>query len=131
TTAVTRYDDIDLIVTSVSGPASAISGTSITINYTAQNLGHAASGPTITHLYLSTNPANVMPGGSDIYLTSPGIPSIAGGASYSGSASVTLPVSTPSGTYYIRALADPYNEDNVETNENNNTGISTTTTSTF
>jgi subtilase family serine protease len=96
----------DMRVTAVSSPTSAVPGQSITISETTKNQGGGTADPTTTHFYLSTNTSF---DASDILLGSRSIPVLAPGASSSGSAAVTIPVDTTSGTRYILAIADGEN----------------------
>ncbi len=107
----------DLIVSSVSAPLSAAAGSTINVTDTTKNSGADATGASTTKLYLSANTAY---NPWDTYLTSRPVPSLAAGASSTGITSVTIPLGTPAGTYYIIAAADA-NGDVPETNEANNT----------
>ncbi|MBI5408189.1 MAG: hypothetical protein HZA14_02350 [Nitrospirae bacterium] len=105
----------DLIVSSITAPASASQGATITITTTTKNNGAGAADESTTRLYLSTNTTY---DAGDTELGSRAVPALAAGASNAGSASVTLPTGT-TGAYYIIARADA---DAVvaETNETNN-----------
>jgi subtilase family serine protease len=66
--------------------------------------------------YLSTNTLLDSP---DVEIGSRSVAAIAAGASDSASTTLTLPVSTPTGTYFILAKADD-DEAVAETSETNN-----------
>lgn len=107
----------DLIVSSLSVPLSAAAGSTINVTDITKNSGADATGASTTKLYLSANTAY---NPWDTYLNSRPVPSLAAGASSTGITSVTIPLGTPAGTYYIIAAADA-NGDVPETNEANNT----------
>src|ERR1043166_5108731 len=76
----------DLTVTSVSGPATAVTGTLVQIIVTVQNLTNTASGTT-TKIYLSTNNiATAAPQWSSY-----AVPPLAVGTSYTKTNSLTVP----------------------------------------
>jgi subtilisin family serine protease len=107
----------DLDITALSAPASASAGQSIAITDTTKNQGGEAAGPFRTQFFLSTN---TVLDASDILLGSRDLPSLAAGASSSGSTSVMIPQGTAVRTWYIIAKAD--GEGIVtETSEANNT----------
>ena len=107
----------DLIVSSLSAPLSAAAGSTINVTDITKNSGADATGASTTKLYLSANTAY---NPWDTYLNSRPVPSLAAGASSMGITSVTIPLGTPAGTYYIIVAADA-NGDVPETNEANNT----------
>ena len=107
----------DLTITSVSAPSSGMAGASITITDTTSNSGTSALGASTTSFYLS---ANTLYDGSDVLLGSRTVEGLSGGASSSGSTSVTIPAGTATGTYYIMAVADAGGAVS-ETSESNNT----------
>jgi subtilase family serine protease len=116
TRVITIGFDVDLDITSMSSPTTGSPGSSITITDRTKNIGSGVVGPTLTHFYLSTD---TTVDASDILLGSRSVPSLAAGASSSGSTTVTIPQSTAVGTWYIVAKAD--GEDQVaETRETNN-----------
>jgi YVTN family beta-propeller protein len=106
----------DLIVSSITGPLSAVNGSTITIGDTTKNSGGGAAGASTTRLYLSTNTTY---DAGDILLRSRAVPALNAGTTNKLSASVTLPSVTP-GAYYIIAVSDAGSVV-VETNETNNT----------
>ena len=107
----------DLLVSSLSAPISAAAGSTINVTDITKNSGADATGTSTTKLYLSANTAY---NPWDTYLNSRPVPSLAAGATSTGITSITIPLGTPAGTYYIIAAADA-NGDVPETNEANNT----------
>jgi subtilase family serine protease len=107
----------DLDITALTAPASAAAGQSIVITDTTKNQGGGAADPSQTHFYLS---ADTTLDASDILLGSRSIPLLAGGASNAGSTTVTVPLGTATGSWYIIAKADGEGVVN-ETSEANNT----------
>ncbi|HEU5321354.1 MAG TPA: CARDB domain-containing protein, partial [Methylomirabilota bacterium] len=107
----------DLMVTSLTLPATAVAGAPLTVTDTALNAGAGAAGATTTRYYFSTNPVL---DGADVELGSRAVPALAAGAAHTGSATVTIPAGTAAGTYYVVARVDA---DGVvaETQEGNNT----------
>jgi len=111
---------IDLTVNSIFAPAATPAGTSITVNYSIQNIGSSASAQSALKFYLTTDPASPSPSDTLIYQTT--IDPIAGGSSFAGAADVMIYSSLGAGTYYIRAQADAANT-NLELNEYNNSRV--------
>ena len=112
----------DLVVTLLSDPpATAARGTGFQITDTVANQGGVASAASTTRYYLSLDKVK----GSDKLLTgSRAVPVIAAGSSYAGPAlSVTIPSTTPIGTYYLLACAED-TASIVELNETNNCRVS-------
>ncbi len=111
----------DLVVTGLSGPATAAAGSTITISDTTANQGLGVASASVTRFYLS---ADFSLDASDAVLGGRNVLSLAGTASSSSSTSVTIPASTADGTYYVIAKADgPGLVD--ESNETNNTRTAT------
>ena len=106
----------DLRVTTLTLPATAGPGASITVSDTTANQGVGPIGATTTMYYLSGNPSF---DSSDEQLGARSVPALAAGASHSGSATVTVPPNLSAGTYYVIARADGLNAE-AETQENNN-----------
>ena len=107
----------DLRILSFSAPSTVGAGQRVTVTDTTKNQGGGPADPSTTQFYLSSNSSI---GESDILLGSRTVPALAAGASSSGSTSVTIPLGTASGNWYIIAKAD--GEDAViETSETNNT----------
>jgi subtilase family serine protease len=115
TVSVTRAD---LVTSAVSSPpATAKRGTKIQMNDTAQNLGAVAAPTTRTRSYLSLD---TVKGPGDRLLTGGrAVAALAAGASRSGAVTLTVPSSTPLGTYFVLACADDTGKV-VETDEGNN-----------
>jgi subtilase family serine protease len=107
----------DLVMSGLTAPSVGGAGSSITINDTTKNQGGGTAIASITRFYLSSD---ALIDAADTMLGSRSVGSLAAGATSSGSTSVTIPASTPAGSYYILAKADA---DNVvaETGETNNT----------
>ena len=108
---------VDLIVSTLSAPSSASAGSTITITDTTKNSGYCTANASTTRFYLSTD-STLQPWDKPLTPSRP-VPSLAAGATSSGSTSVTIPPATPAGKYYIIAVADA-NGDVPETNEVNN-----------
>ncbi|MBI4837929.1 MAG: hypothetical protein HY806_02055 [Nitrospirae bacterium] len=116
---------VDLVETSVSNPpATAIIGSSFQVSDTVKNQGNIASGASTTRYYLSLDRRK---SASDTRLT-PGraVPALNAGATSRGRKNVTIPTTTPAGTYYLLACADDTNTVS-EGNEANNCKASSTT----
>jgi subtilase family serine protease len=100
----------DLAATAVT-PAPAVPvrapGTTFSVTDTVQNLGLAPSGASTTRYYLSLDP--VKNTGDTLLAGSRPVPSLAGGASQSGTVTVTIPAATPLHSYYLLACADDLN----------------------
>jgi subtilisin family serine protease/subtilase family serine protease len=109
----------DLVITAGTAPAAAGAGTTIVVSDTTTNQGTGGAGASATGYYLS---ANALLDGADVQIGSRAVPVLAAGASNSGSASLQIPASTPTGTYYVIAVADAANAV-AETLENNNTRL--------
>ncbi len=107
----------DLNISALSVPTTAGPGENITITDSTRNLGGASADPSTTQFYLSENSSVDE---SDTLLGSRSIPTLAPGASSSGSTTVTIPEDSVSGSAYIIALADGENVV-VEISESNNT----------
>ena len=106
----------DVTVSAVTGPSAAARGTSITVGDTTRNIGGDTMPESVTSFYLSTNTTF---DGTDELLGSRPVPSLAAGASETGSLSLTIPASRNPGTYYVIARADGPNA-TAEPQENNN-----------
>jgi subtilisin family serine protease/subtilase family serine protease len=109
----------DLTVSAVTGPSTAAAGSSITVGDTTANGGGDTMPESVTSFYLSTNSAI---DSTDVLLGSRPVPSLAAGASDTGSLSLVIPATTTARTYYIVAKADGPNA-TAESQENNNTRI--------
>lgn len=107
----------DLIMTAVSGPTSAVTGTSMVIANTVSNQGVAKTGSFTVGLYISSDAAVTT---ADLRVGTRSVSSLLPGASSSASTAVTLPSSLAAGTYYVGAIADYTNTVTAESNESNN-----------
>ncbi len=105
-------------------PATKARHTSFKVTDTVQNLGPVASGASTTRYYLSLD--GTKSAGDTLLTGNRGIPSLAAGASHSGTITVTIPAATPPNTYFLLACADNANTV-VETDETNNCKASSTT----
>jgi subtilase family serine protease len=112
----------DLVQISVSNPpATGVPGSSFTVTDSVRNDGQIGTGTTSTRYYLSLDSAK---NAGDILLT--GTRSVSGllpGSTNTGSKSVTIPSSAPSGTYFLLACADDSGSA-VESREDNNCAVS-------
>jgi subtilase family serine protease/subtilisin family serine protease len=109
----------DLDIISMSSPANAAPGESISIADTTKNMGAGVAEPSVTQFYLSTD-STIEP--SDTLLGNRSVPSLEGGAYSAGSTTVAIPGNTAGGNWYIIAKADG-EEVIPETLENNNTYV--------
>ena len=108
----------DLVVSAVTAPASAASGSNITVTDTTANNG---AGPTLasqTRFYLSTNA--IFDSGDTLLAGGRAIDVLAGAASSTGASTLTLPPGLAAATYYLIAHADG-DKTVPETSESNNT----------
>jgi sugar lactone lactonase YvrE len=124
-TATFAPNKADLIVTmaSMSWPA-ATPGTSFSAGDTVLNQGGVTSATSTTRYYLSLD---TVKDASDRLLTGTrAVPALGFGGTSSGNVVVTIPTSTPLGTYYLLACADD-TAHVVEGNEANNCLASTNT----
>ncbi len=105
----------DLIVSTVTAPATAGAGGSIAVTDTTKNQGAAAAPPSTTGFYLSSN---TILDAADIFLGSRAAAALASGATDSASKSLQIPTGTATGTYFVIAKADVNNDvaESVETN---------------
>jgi subtilase family serine protease len=78
-------------------------GVPFTVTDTTKNQGGSPADATTTSFYLSTNPTF---DATDVLLGSRAVPALGPGASHTGSAAITIPAGTASGSYYILARAD-------------------------
>jgi hypothetical protein len=109
----------DFVMKSVSGPASASTGGTITVSDTVSNEGDGTVDFFSVVFWLSTD--NVITA-SDTYIGYRNVKSLPSGGTSSANTTVTIPTSLSPGTYYIGATADP--EQFVgETDETNNTAV--------
>jgi len=111
----------DLAVATLTVPATAAAGGSISVGDATKNQGGGGAAASSTTFYLS---ANVLLDGTDTLLTSRSVGALAAGLSESGSTMVAIPSDTVAGTYYIVAKADGPGVV-TETSETNNVKFST------
>jgi subtilase family serine protease len=109
----------DVTVSAVTGPSKGVAGNSITAGDTTRNVGADTMPASVTSFYLSTNSTI---DANDVLLGGRPVPSLAPGASDSGSLSLVIPATMNAGTYYLVAKADG-NNTTVEPQENNNTSL--------
>ena len=105
----------DLIIAAITVPATAGSGTTISVTDTTRNEGAANAGESTTAFYLSTNSTF---GGGDIRLGSRTINGIGAGQSTTSAVNLALPTTVAAGAYWLIAIADDGNAvvESVETN---------------
>jgi PKD repeat protein len=117
--AVRAAGGADLGVSALAVPETAGAGVAMTVSDTTLNQSGTAA-PSVTRFYLSLDPAL---DATDVGLGSRAVPSLAAGASHSGSVSLVVPSSTPTGLYWVLAKADG-NGAIAETQEENNVRLS-------
>ena len=111
----------DLVVSAVTVPASTAAGVAFTVTDTTLNQGGGHAAATTTRYFLSTNSSL---DAADVLLGSREASELSAGASSAGSAVVSVPASTPGGSYYVIASADGP-KTLAETSETNNNRVST------
>jgi trimeric autotransporter adhesin len=116
----------DLAQAAVSNPPSMTAGgATMTVTDTVMNTGQISASATTTRYYLSLNASKEA---TDVLLTGTrSVGTLLGGASSTGSKTVTIPATIASGQYYLLACADDTNVV-VESDEVNNCLASSTTT---
>jgi subtilase family serine protease len=106
-----------LVVTVVTLAATTVVvGTPVNVTDTVLNQGADTASASATRFYLSKN---IVVDAGDIPLAAArAVPAILGGASHSGTTSVTIPDNTPPGSYYLLSHADGNNSvsESLETN---------------
>jgi azurin len=93
----------DLVIGSVAGPAQAATGVPMTVVTTVRNQTGGAAPATTLAVFISSS-SNVPGAGTRIGLVT--IPALAGGASYTATASVGVPAGLAPGNYFLSVLAD-------------------------
>jgi subtilase family serine protease len=93
----------DLTVSSVGAVGTLAPGSSFFVTDTTRNAGGGAAPATTTRFYLS---ANAVLDAGDVDLGARAVPVLAGGATHVGVTSLTVPVGTAPGRYYLVAQAD-------------------------
>jgi serine protease AprX len=111
----------DLVVASISVPATAPPGGIMLVADTTRNQGAGAAPASTTAFYLSTNTSW---DATDLMLATRPVVPLAGSASAAATTSVAIPETTAAGTYYIVAKADA-GDTVTESLENNNTRAGT------
>jgi len=106
----------DLVVTSISLPAVAAAGMSVSVGDTTANQGAGPAAASATGFYLSTNSVFDT---ADRFLGSRSVADLAGGATSALTTMVQIPGDVAAGTYYVFAIAD-WNGIVGETAETNN-----------
>lgn len=134
----------DLVVSQLTAPSIAYAGATIYVNNSVTNQGNETAASSKVGFYLSVNntpsisPSDVFFGSRDVPKTSDGSPwprprsvqssgveatGLAPGETSTDNTSLTVPLSTSEGMYYVKAKAD-YNGQVAETNEANNILVS-------
>ncbi|MCU0981341.1 MAG: hypothetical protein MUF25_19485, partial [Pirellulaceae bacterium] len=114
----------DLVTNQVIAPAQAVEGADIEVRYTVTNRGSGETniGQWNDTIWLTRDKNRPHPGQGDVLLkTLEHTGSLAIGAGYDQTVTVTLPKDLSSGTYYITPWTDPYDvvlEDTLATNVN-------------
>lgn len=109
----------DLVVSALTGPATAGAGFAVTLNETTGNIGAEPVGGTSTRYYLSSDS---FIGLGDVLIGGRSLAGLAPGGSSAGATSVTIPAGTADGSYFIVARVDDLNQA-AESNEGNNTRV--------
>ena len=107
----------DLLVSALTGPATAVRGATIVVSDTTRNQGGGSADPSTTSFYLSANAAL---DAADLLLGSRAVGTLLAGASESGQSSLVIPTTVATGSYYLIAKADAPGTvaETVETNNN-------------
>jgi subtilase family serine protease len=115
----------DLVETAVSKPPASVNqGGSFNVTDTAKNAGAGPAGASTTRYYLSLDKTK---SAGDVLLTgSRAVPALTPSGTSAGTVSVTVPVGTSAGSYYLLACADDLKVVN-ESKEGNNCRASATT----
>ena len=112
----------DLTVSALTAQSTGGAAGAIAVTDTTSNAGSGDAAPSTTGFYLSSNSVF---DSSDVFIGSRSVPALSAGASSAASTPLTLPANTPSGAYYVIAVAD-YTNTVVESSETNNSRASTT-----
>jgi subtilisin family serine protease/subtilase family serine protease len=107
----------DLTITSFGAPSAAEAGAPILVTDSVINLGGGGAAASMTRFYLSTNSA--LDAGDLLLSGGRTVPTLAPGASSTGSVTLTIPSTTQTGSYYLIAKTDGDNMQ-AETSESNN-----------
>jgi hypothetical protein len=97
----------DLVITSVSAPAGALTGKAVATPSTVKNIGPVAAPPFQIGIFLvrADDPGALLPGAGSL-VTVQSVPGLAAGASASFPTQLTLDDQFPPGDYYISAVAN-------------------------
>jgi subtilase family serine protease len=108
----------DLVVSSLTAPAKAAAGSTISVSDTTTNQGVGGVSESTTRFYLSVN--TTVGAGDTLLGGSHAVPELAAGSNSTSTTAVTIPPGVEPGTYYLLARADA---DNVvsEVSDSNNT----------
>jgi hypothetical protein len=106
----------DLVVSALSAPGSASAGSALSITDTTRNQGDAGAGASVTRVFLSKD---VSLDAGDVVLGQRAVGSLGTGAGSAAASNVTVPATTPAGSYYVLARADALGGV-AESNEGNN-----------
>jgi subtilase family serine protease/subtilisin family serine protease len=112
---ISIISEVDLIITSVSGPASASPREQVDVSITVKNQGTASGNGFHVIVYLSPDPTITQ---GDLEVGSRYLSSLAGGAQQALTINFTVPA-TLTGTHYLGAIADGRSFV-IESDENNN-----------
>jgi subtilisin family serine protease/subtilase family serine protease len=107
----------DLMVLGLTAPTTGGAGLNITATDTTRNQGGAAVGASVTRFFLSSDSTY---DAADVVIGSRSVPALGAGASSAGSATLTIPAGTATGTWHLIARSDA-DEAFTETSEANNT----------
>jgi subtilase family serine protease len=108
----------DLTVSNVAGPSRAAAGTPFVVTDTTLNQGGGDADPSSVTFYLSAD--WILDAGDSSLNVSRTIPALQAGATSAAPTTITIPLGTASGVYYVIARVDPQNGIQ-ETQEANNT----------
>ena len=106
----------DLAMSAVQGPATGVTGGTLSLTNSVQNVGTGNPGSVTIALYLSEDAAITT---NDLRLTTRTVSGPAPGQTNTAATAVTIPLTTPPGTYYLGAIAD-YQDKIVEGSKVNN-----------
>ncbi|MCA8980016.1 MAG: hypothetical protein H6831_16720 [Planctomycetes bacterium] len=114
----------DLVVEALTAsPAVVEAGGSLSVQDSVRNLGNTAAGASELAIYLSTDESL---DDEDVMLGTRSVPALAPGAASSAQGELSVPATTPAGSYYLIAFADA-EFDVVEGGELNNLRVAATT----
>jgi uncharacterized repeat protein (TIGR01451 family) len=106
----------DLVVRALRGPASAAAGANIVVEETTRNAAPVPADASTTSYFLSTD---AIFDGGDVPLNSRSVPTLAAKGRSAGATTVTIPLATTPGKYFILAVSDSAGAV-TEVNESNN-----------